>query len=209
MGQALARLFTGAEHQVVLSNSRGPESLTDLVAELGARVSAATVADAVEGSDVTFLATPWPRNADALAQVADWSGKILVDTTNNRLGPRPEDVIDLHGRLSSSVVAEQAPGALVVKAFSHTGIPVFLNALGPAAGEANALFVAGDDEHAKSVVAGLIADIGGTAVDTGGLESGGRLQGMGGPLSGHWEMLTVAQAREKLAAARAQAGLSS
>lgn len=203
MGQALARLFAGAGHEVVLSNSRGPKSLSDLVAQLGAGVSAATVADAVADAGVVVLATPWTRNAEALGQVRDWSGKILIDTTNNRTGPGPDAVIDLGDRLSSAVVAQLAPGARVVKAFNTTGIPVFAAGLGEGAGEANAMYVAGDDEGAKAVVSRLIADIKGEAVDTGDLRTGGRLQGMGGPLAGHQEMLTPEQARARLADAKA------
>jgi predicted dinucleotide-binding enzyme len=71
--------------------------------------------------------------------------------------------------------------------------------LGARAGENNAVFIEGDDAEAKALVAGLVAGIGGVAIDTGNLRTGGYLQGMSGPLAGSLEMLTPAEARERLA----------
>jgi hypothetical protein len=76
------------------------------------------------------------------------------------------------------------------------------SALGANAGTNNAVYVAGDDPTATSLVASLIASIGGEAVDTGSLETGGRLQGSGGPLAGTLEMLTPDEARSRVQAAR-------
>lgn len=199
MGQALAGLFAEAGHDVLLSNSRGSESLAELVKELGPRCSAATVEDAVKASDVVFLATPWGKTADAVAAVSDWSGQIVVDTTNNRSAPGPQGLIDIGDRVSSEIVAEYVPGARVVKAFNTTPIPIMVAGLGAQAGENNAVFIAGDDADAKALVAGLVASIGGVAIDTGDLRTGGYLQGMSGPLAGGMEMLTPADARERLA----------
>jgi predicted dinucleotide-binding enzyme len=206
MAQALTPLFVRAGHEVCLSNSRGPESLADLVDRLGPGTRAATVAEAVEGADVVFLATPWGRTAEAVSAVADWGGRVVVDTTNNRSAPGPQGLIDIGDRVSSEIVAGYVPGAKVVKAFNVTPIPMLVPALGSAAGETNAVYVAGDDDQAKSLVAELVAGIGGVAVDTGDLHSGGRLQGMSGPLAGTLDMLTPAEARARLA--RARAGLA-
>lgn len=210
MGQALARLFSEAGHEVVLSNSRGPDSLTDLTADLGANVSAARVAEAVE-ADVVALCTPFWKAEEAVAPVEDWSGKILIDTTNNRKGPGPDGVIDTGGRGSSEVVADLVPGARLVKAFNNLPIFLFGEALEGDPGEKNAMFIAGDDADAKATVAELLASIGAEAVDAGGLESGGRLFGTDGPLTADPEknparMLTPAEAREELAKARAETG---
>lgn len=199
MGQALAGLFAEAGHEVVLSNSRGRDSLAELVERLGPRCSAAAVADAVESSDVVFLATPWGKTAAAVAAVSDWSGRIVVDTTNNRSAPGPQGLIDIGDRVSSEIVAGYVPGARVVKAFNSTPIPMMVAGLGARAGENNAVFIAGDAADAKAVVAGLVASIGGVAIDTGDLRTGGYLQGMRGPLAGSLEMLTPAEARERLA----------
>lgn len=202
MGQALARLFVDAGHGVVLSNSRGPASLADLTGELGPNVAAASVVDAVADADVVVLATPWGKTAEAVAVVRDWTARIVVDTTNNRKGPGPDGVIDIGDRTSSEIVADLVPGARIVKAFNHTGIPLFAAALGREPSAENAIYIAGDDGQAKDAVAELIASIGGEAVDTGDLVTGGRLQGSDGPLSGLGKMLTPAEARELLAKAR-------
>jgi predicted dinucleotide-binding enzyme len=201
MGRALAGLFAEAGHEVLLSNSRGPESLAEIVKELGPRCSAATVKDAVEASDVVFLATPWGQTAAAAAAASDWSGRIVVDTTNNRSAPGPHGLIDIGDRVSSEIVAEYVPGARVVKAFNTTPIPILVAGLGTNAGENNAVYLAGDDADAKALVAGLVAGINGVAVDTGNLRTGGYLQGMSGPLAGSLEMFTPAEARDRLAQA--------
>jgi hypothetical protein len=198
MGQALSRLLADAGHEVVLSNSRGPASLRELTAELGPNVSAASAADAVAGSDVVVLATPWGKTAEAVSAVRDWSGKIVIDTTNNRKRPGPEGVIDIGDRSSSEIVASLVPGARLVKAFNVTPIPFMSAALGRTPAAENAIFIAGDDADAKAVVGKLIASVGGEAIDTGDLATGGRLQGTTGPLAGHLRMLTPAEARSLL-----------
>ncbi|OLB79388.1 MAG: hypothetical protein AUI14_10550 [Actinobacteria bacterium 13_2_20CM_2_71_6] len=197
MAQTLARGWLPAGHEIRFANSRGPESLADLVAELGPGASAVTPPE-LAGADVIVLAVRWTQLPDAIAGVGSLAGKIVVDATNNRVGPRPEDVLDLGGRTSSEVVAGYLPGARVVKAFNHLPIP----SLGTLREhpEPLALFLAGDDDAAKAVVAGLIRDLGGAPVDTGGLVEGGRLQGTGGgPLAGHGRALTGAEASAILA----------
>lgn len=202
MAQALTPLFVEAGHEVRLSNSRGPESLKDLVETLGAGVQAATVVDAVEGADVVLLATPWGKTAEAVSAVDDWNGRVVIDGTNNRSAPGPQGLIDIGDRISSEIVAEYVPGAKLVKAFNVTPLFKLAPALGKGAGENNAVYIAGDDHEAKALVAELIASIGGAAIDTGDLHTGGYLQGMTGPLAGSLEMLTPADARDRLAQAR-------
>ncbi|WP_110239629.1 NADPH-dependent F420 reductase [Nocardioides gilvus] len=206
MAQALTPVFVQAGHEVRLSNSRGPESLADLVADLGPSVEARTVADAVEGADLVLLATPWGRTADAVAAVADWQGRVVVDATNNRSAPGPQGLIDIGDQVSSEIVAGYVPGADVVKAFNVTPIPFLVAALGSESendGEAKAVYIAGDDAGAKSRVSDLVASIGCVAVDTGDLRTGGHLQGMSGPLTARLEMLTASEAKEQLAQAQA------
>ena len=205
MAQALAPVFVKAGHEVRLSNSRGPESLADLVAGLGPGVEAMTVADAADGADIVLLATPWGRTQDAVSAVADWNGRVVVDATNNRSAPGPQGLIDIGGQVSSEIVAGYVPGADLVKAFNVTPIPFLVAALGPEgdnAGEPKAVYVAGDDAGAKSLVSDLVASIGCVAVDTGDLRTGGHLQGMSGPLSSRLEMLSASEAKEQLAQAQ-------
>jgi predicted dinucleotide-binding enzyme len=199
MGTALARLLAGAGYRVLLANSRGPHTLADQVRELGALAAAGDRADVVEAADIVVLATRWEQTPRAVEGVGPWDGKIVVDTTNNRFGPRPDQVYDLGGRSSSEVVAGLVPGARVVKAFNHAPITA-LAEIGSSADKA--LFVAGDDDEAKATVARLIRDIGGVAIDTGTRAGGGRLQATGGPLAGHGRLLGEDEARRALEAAR-------
>lgn len=201
MGQAVARLALDAGHEVMLANSRGPDTLKDLIAELGPKASAATVAEAVAAADLVVLGTPWGKTRDAVSVVSDWNGKIVVDGTNNRAGP---EIFDIGGIPSSIVVAGFMPGARVVKAFNHNAIHVWSEALASKK-PANALYVAGDDADAKRVVSEFISGIGGEPIDAGNLETGGSLYGAGGTLRIlPLEMMTPAEARTKLEEARAK-----
>jgi len=92
--------------------------------------------------------------------VPSWDGVIVVDTTNPRFGPGPDEVYDTGALTSSEVVAGLVPGARLVKAFNHQPIPSLAAELGPSPTERNALFLAGDDPGAKAVVAGLMRDPG-------------------------------------------------
>ena len=205
LGQTLARLFVRAGHQVRLANSRGPESLATLVAELGPNASAGVPADVAGFGDLVVLATRWEQLPEAVKGLGPMAGRIVVDPTNNRVGPKPEDLIDIGDRSSSEIVAELLPGARVVKAFIHQPIPALAELAGQAGSEPRALFVAGDDPAAKEVVAGLIRDIGAEPVDTGSLHRGGRWQNTGGPLAGHGRLLMVSEARRLLADLRRSA----
>lgn len=200
MGQTLAHLFVGAGHWLRLTNSREPESLGPVVAELGPRASAATPEQMIGSADVVVLATRWEQISAAVEGIDSWDGKVVIDTTNNRTGPDPEDVVDIGGQTSSEVVAEQLPGARIVKAFNHVLIPALAESFGDSPSEHNALFVAGDDPDAKQLTMRLIRDVGGEPIDTGGLREGGQLYGTGGPLAGLHT--TPSEARSLLAEIR-------
>jgi predicted dinucleotide-binding enzyme len=200
MGRTLARLLVDAGHEVRPANTRGPASLAELVASLGSRATAVEASDVARGADVVVLATRWEQTPAAVAVVPSWDGAVVVDTTNPRFGPGPDDVYDTGARTSSEVVAQLVPGARVVKAFNHQPIPSLGSELGARPSERNALFLAGDDPGAKALVADLMRSIGGEPIDTGDLRDGGRLQASGGgPLAGHGRLLTPAEAREILA----------
>ena len=200
MGRTLARLLVDAGHEVRPANTRGPASLAELVASLGSRATAVEASDVARGADVVVLATRWEQTPAAVAVVPSWDGAVVVDTTNPRFGPGPDDVYDTGARTSSEVVAQLVPGARVVKAFNHQPIPSLGSELGARPSERNALFLAGDDPGAKALVADLMRSIGGEPIDTGNLRDAGRLQASGGgPLAGHGRLLTPAEAREILA----------
>ena len=204
MGSLLGRLLASAGHDVTMSNSRDPESMEALPEALGVSVSIGSVPQAVEGAEVVILAVPWTAISAATSVVHDWTGRIVIDPTNNRSKPGPDGVIDIGGRVSSEIVQELVPGARVVKAFNTTPIPILESGLGVNANGTNAVYIAGDDDDAKGVVAALIASIGGVAVDTGDLATGGRLQGTGGPLSAVFEMMTPDEAKARLSDAISQ-----
>lgn len=201
MGRTLARLLVKADYRVKLANSRGPDSLVEIVAELGNLASAGTPKEMVDSSDVVILATRWEQTPLAVRELGLWNDKIVVDTTNNRFGPGAKDLYNLGDLTSSEVVAALVPGARLVKAFNHQPIPELesLGELPAGETERKALFVAGDDSDAKQVVAQIIRKIGGEPIDTGNLRDGGQLQGTGAPLAGFGRLLNVREAQVKLA----------
>lgn len=181
VAQTIAKHVLAAGHQVLLSNSRGADSLAPLVAELGANASAGTVSDAA-GQDLVVLAVKWWHVQAALFSVGNWKDKILVDTTNRVASLQPLLLGDITGRTSSEIVADLAPGAKVVKAFNT--IPMAWIADLTPAKRKTVFFVSGDDAGANQTVSGLIDEMGFVSLDLGPLATGGRLQQPGGALQG-------------------------
>ncbi|GGB93499.1 NADPH-dependent F420 reductase [Pseudoduganella buxea] len=179
IGQAMARQLTRAGIDVILSNSRGPASLAALAGQLGPRASAGTVRQAA-ATDIVFVSVNWSRLEEALHGI-DWQGRILIDATNPVLLPGFR-LAELGGRNSSQVVAGLAPGARVVKAFNTLLAAVLASDPGQDGGR-RVVFLSGDDQAAKSTVAGLIERLGFAGIDLGSLAVGGTLQQFpGGPL---------------------------
>jgi predicted dinucleotide-binding enzyme len=181
LGQAFARTALRAGRSDVVANSRGPASLASVLADLGPRASAGTVADAA-GCAMVALAVPWASVPAAVAGLA-WAGEIVIDATNAVLF-RDFQPAPLGGRTSSEIVAELVPGAWLVKAANTLGADV----LGPDPGEAGGrrvLFVSGDHEPATASAMELFEAAGFCAVDLGDLATGGAMQQFGGPLAGH------------------------
>lgn len=181
VAQTIAKHALLAGHHVVLSNSRGPESLAALVAELGAGSAAGTVQEAAQ-QDLVVLAVKWWNVQAALFSVGDWKGRILVDTTNRIASLKPLLLGDISGRTSSEIVADLAPGAHVVKAFNT--VPASWIADYSPSKRKTTFFMSGDDAGAKKTVGGLIEEMGFYSVDLGSLAAGGRLQQPGGSLQG-------------------------
>lgn len=181
IGGVAARLFTAAGHEVALSNSRGPESLKDLVGELGPKAHAMTIDDAARFGEVVLLAVPW-RTPEALPHPDLLEGKIVIDAMNPY---RPDGgFYELGGLTSSEHVLKHIPGARLVKAF-NTIYYVHLAERGRKdlpLDDRHTIYVAGDDVEAKSVVARLIEEIGFAPVDTGSLREGGRMQEPDSPI---------------------------
>jgi predicted dinucleotide-binding enzyme len=194
IGGTAARLFAAAGHEVAIANSRGPETLADLGAEIGAQAD--TVEGAASFGDVVLLAIPFRAYTDLPA--AQLTGRIVIDAGNyypNRDGHYA--ALDADETTSSQLLAGQIPGAHVVKAFNTLYWEHLRDrAAAGATGERTALFLAGDDQDAKERVAALVADIGLAPVDAGDLAEGGRKLQPGAPLSG--ALLTEAEATAKV-----------
>ena len=184
----MGRHLIAAGHTVVVSNSRGPETLTDFVADLGPGASAGTKQQAAQ-CDIVILATNWVNVADAL-QGVDWRGRILIDATNAHQDKDPDfsaagiaqSRAALNGRTSSEIVAEMAVGARLVKSISNMPMG-WIQDFSPDKPR-TVLFTSGDDLEAKQKVIELIDSTGLVAVDLGSLAGGGALHQVGAPLSG-------------------------
>ncbi|CAN7600688.1 NADPH-dependent F420 reductase [Neorhizobium sp. LjRoot104] len=181
VAQTIARHVMPYGHEVLLSNSRGPDTLADVVGKLGRGAFAGTPQQAAE-QDVVVLSVEWPRVPEALASVPDWSGRTLIDATNRIDPDHPSDLGDVSGPTSSEIVADQAVGAKVVKAFNS--IPMqWIEDASPEKPR-TVLFISGDDASAKSALSEVLEQAGFAAVDLGTLAIGGRQQQVGGPLAG-------------------------
>jgi len=182
IGATAARLFVDAGHEVAIANSRGPETLIEVVDDLGSLAHAADVADAAAFGELVLVAVPFGRYRELPATA--FAGATVIDATNyypGRDGHFPE--LDADQTTSSELLADHLAGARVVKAFNSLTSRTLRDRgiRGPRV-ERLALFVAGDDPDAKARVGRLIQEIGFAAVDTGGLADGGRRQQPGSPL---------------------------
>ena len=181
------RHLLNAGHTIVVSNSRGPETLADFVADLGPGASAGTRQQAAD-CEVVILAVNWVNVARALEGI-DWHGRILIDATNAHVDPEPDlssqgvarSRAALKGRTSSEIVAGMAVGARLVKSISNMPMS-WIQDFSPHKPR-TVLFVSGDDAEAKGIVIGLINSTGLAAVDLGSLKTGGAMHEVGAPLS--------------------------
>jgi predicted dinucleotide-binding enzyme len=172
IGTAFARNLARAGIEAIIANSRGPDSLRDLVKELGPTIKAGTREEAAK-TDIVFIAVNWTKLRAAMTNLPDWKGRIIIDANNPIEAPLFKPA-DLGGRVSSEVFADLVPGARVVKAFNH--LRAELLATDPSAdGGRRVLFYSGNDTAAKGEIAALIERLGFAGIDLGPLEVGGRL----------------------------------
>ena len=178
VGQAIARRAIAAGHTVVMSNSRGPETLARLVAALGPQARAATAAAAGDAADTVVVAIPFSSFEGVPVQPL--AGKIVIDT-GNYYAPRDGHVAELDDgtTTSSEMLASHLPTSKVVKAFNTIIAAQIVEHATPAGTpHRRALPIAGDEAAAKRVVTGLIDEIGFDVVDAGPLAEGWRLDPM-------------------------------
>lgn len=179
IGQAFASQLVKAGINVILSNSRGPDSLASVVESLGSKARAGTVQQAAE-ADIVFVSTNWARTEAALKHLT-WNNRILIDATNPVLLPGYK-LAELNGQNSSQVLSRWAPGARVVKAFNTLLAGVLAQDPAQADGR-RVVFLSSDHADAKAEITQLIHQLGFASIDLGGLDVGGYLQQFpGGPL---------------------------
>jgi len=177
IGGALTRRFTTLGHTVSVANSRGPETLTELAAETGARAVAIT--DAARDAELVVVTIPLKNvphlPAGVLAGAAD--GAVIVDTCNYYPQQRDGRIEAIEAGTTESRWVEQQLGRPVVKAFNNIYAQHLLE-LGRPAGTPGriALPVAGDDAKAKAIVVRLLDELGFDGVDAGGLDDSWRQQ---------------------------------
>jgi 8-hydroxy-5-deazaflavin:NADPH oxidoreductase len=193
--QAFSRRALKAGHKVKLSNDRGPDSLREIVDQLGPG-AVAVPKEMAASCELVLLAVPWDNVPATLASLPRWKNQILIDGTNPFHGKAgkftPADV----GNLSTSqLVAALAPGARVVKAFNHMTVPN-LEADPVVQGARRVAFVSADDDAAKKRVEILLKEFGYSVFDLGDLRDGGLIQQAGGPLAGR-DLLERGEYRKK------------
>jgi predicted dinucleotide-binding enzyme len=176
IGSQVARLAVAHGYDVVISNSRGPDTLADLVRELGPRARAATPVEAAKAGDIVVVTIPLKNIASV--PVEPLAGKIVIDT-NNYYPQRDGHIKALDDETTTTAELLQAhlPKSKVVKAFNHI-YAADLTKHGQPAGTPNrrALVIAGDDAGAKATVTKLLDAFGFDTVDAGPLKEGWRIQ---------------------------------
>jgi 8-hydroxy-5-deazaflavin:NADPH oxidoreductase len=189
IGSTLARLAVEAGYDVVLSNSRGPQTLYELVTDLGPLAHAATAEDAAAAGEMVVVSVPLRAYLDV--PVEPLAGKVVMDTNNyypdrdGRIAELDDDKIT-----SSELLQAHLPQAQVVKVFNNIMFRHLASLARPAgAPDRSALPIAGDSAEAKAAVTAFLDAIGYDAVDAGPLGPGGRRFQMGaagypyGPMS--------------------------
>jgi 8-hydroxy-5-deazaflavin:NADPH oxidoreductase len=199
IGSQIARLAVANGYNVLISNSRGPETLSALVAELGPKARAATSVDAAKAGDIVVVTVPL-KNYRAVP-VEPLKGKTVIDTNNyypERDGHIPE--LDNESTTTAELLQSHLPTSKVVKAFNHI-FAAQLTTDGKPAGTKNrrALVVAGDDSNAKATVTRLLDQFGFDTVDAGPLKEGWRIQR---DTPGYGPRRTADELRQDLAAAK-------
>lgn len=174
IGKALANLAVKQSHQVMISNSRGPDSLTGICYEIGCQ--AGTVEDAVKFGDVVFLAIPLKNIFQLESQI--FKSKIVVDA-NNYYPQRDGQIADLDERrdTTSGLLAKHLPDAKIIKAFNAILAKDLTDDGRPSgAPERRALPIAGDDPDAKNIVGHIVDQFGFDVVDAGPISESWRFE---------------------------------
>ena len=195
IGSSVARAAISRGYHVVMSNSRGPETLAELVAELGPNASAATGADAASAAD--FVVVTVPLKAALSIPVAPLAGKVVIDTNNyyfERDGHIKE--IDNHAITVSGLLQRYLVGARVAKGFNHIqASQILTDALPSASPGRRALATASDFPDAVELVTRFFDEVGFDTVNIGPLSESWRIDR---DMPGYGGRFDAAQLRAKL-----------
>jgi predicted dinucleotide-binding enzyme len=176
IGSTVAKLAVDAGYDVVLSNSRGPETLRDLVSQLGERARAATAEEAAEAGDLVVVTIPLKSYREV--PVEPLRGKVVIDT-NNYYPQRDGHIAELddESTTTSELLQAHLPDSHVVKAFNNIYFEHLRELARPSGSpERSVLAIAGDDAEAKKRVTEVLDDLGYDAYDVGPLAEGWRFQ---------------------------------
>ena len=199
IGSQVARLAVAQGYDVVISNSRGPDTLADLVKELGPKARAATALEAAKAGDLVVVTVPLKNYRSV--PVEPLAGKIVIDT-NNYYPQRDGHIAELDNESTTTaeLLQRHLPQSKVVKAFNHI-YAAELTTHGQPAGtpDRRALVIAGDDAGAKATVTALLDEFGFDTVDAGPLAEGWRIQR---DTPGYGPRRNATELRKDLAAAK-------
>mgnify|MGYP005813099117 CR=1 FL=1 len=176
IGSNVARAAIAAGYDVVISNSRGPETLADLVAELGPKARAATANDAAASGDLVLVAVPLGHYQEV--PVEPLAGKVVIDANNYY--PRRDGriaALDANESTTSELLQAHLPQSKVVKAFNN----IYANQIptdGSPAGTPGrrALPIAGNFAEANATVTAFLDELGFDVVDLGPLSESWRVE---------------------------------
>ncbi|MDF2045314.1 NAD(P)-binding domain-containing protein [Microbacterium sp. Kw_RZR3] len=176
IGSALAKGFVNNGYDVVIANSRGPETLADLVASIGDRARAATAQDAAEAGD--FVVVTVPLKAIGEIPAAPLAGKIVLDT-NNYYFERDGHIaaLDEKKTTTSQMLQEHLPESVVVKAFNHIMAADILTDGSPAGTDnRRALATASDSDEGVALITRVYDEFGFDTVNIGSLSESWRVE---------------------------------
>ncbi len=176
IGQALARGFVDHGYDVVIANSRGPETLADFVATLGDRARAATAQDAAEAADIAVVTVPLKAYRDI--PVEPLRGKTVLDT-NNYYWERDGHIAELDEKRTTTaqMLQDHLPDSTVVKAFNHIGAAEILTTGSPAGTPGRrALATASDSDKGVALITRIYDEFGFDTVNIGPLTDSWRIE---------------------------------
>ncbi|MGW1819358.1 NADPH-dependent F420 reductase [Streptomyces sp. NPDC002125] len=175
VGGAVARLAVDAGYKVVLSNSRGPESLSERVQELGPLARAGSVDEAIAAGDIIALSVPI-ASFEALP-AGKLAGKVVIDQTNYYPEFWRNAELDAGELTSSELVQRHLKNSQVVKGLHNLDWNhMYSNARPKGDPGRTTMAIAGDDAGAKAVVTRFLEEVGYDVVDAGSLADSWRIE---------------------------------